>query len=501
MKKNYCSHLVRVGSGLLLMVRIAVAQAPTNLTSDISLPYDPPTFTYTNSSVGPYFLNLTQLTKSFNYARRQEETQLGLPANSLGTLTLPASYSTLSAQQRSLFLVNAERQARAGVTYPVSGAVLGLPLEGVESNLSVVSQGHASNMMTTGIFSHTISGQTSTDRINASSTFAGSCHEFLARDENIYKQCLYTSSSTPPSNPTYAADQAIFSWLYQDAGAGWGHRDALLMQNISGNLPSPSAPSTNAYDNNYSATTSEGFLGVGISYGSGSNSVTTGFGGLCPPSSNTAIMTKTAAVVVFNFVDPAASGCSYSLETNPLPVHLLSFVGAARENKAVLNWTTTWEQTNLGFDVQRSHDAQAWEPIGFVAAKTDLRDYNLYQFDDEDVSAGTTYYYRLKQRDFDGKTTFSSIVAVTILPTDELVYVYPNPSPSGEFRVFTSHAATASVNLCDIHGLTYPLTIQAESETKVKVNVTSTLPVGLYWLTVKGDSLLPARTFRVVVGN
>ncbi|UFH54774.1 T9SS type A sorting domain-containing protein [Spirosoma sp. KNUC1025] len=499
MTKNYPSHLGLIGVGLFLMMNIAVAQSPTNLTSNISLPSSA---SYTNSSSGaPYFLNLTQITNSFNYARRQEEVQLSLGTNTLGTLTLPANYSTISAQQQALYLVNAERQARAGVTYPVSGSVLGLPLEGVETNLSVISQGHAMNMMTTGVFSHTIVGQNSTDRIDASPTFAGSCHEFLVRDENIYKQCLYTSSSTPPSNPVHAVEQAIFSWLYQDAGSSWGHRDALLMQNSSGNVPSPSAPSTNAYDNNYSSSASEGFVGIGVAYASGSNSITTGFGQICLPSSNTAILTKTAATVVFNFVDPPASGCTFTLEANPLPVHLVSFTGVARENKAVLSWATSWERTNLGFDVQRSQTMKSWESIGFVAATTEPQSINRYQFDDEDVKVSVTYYYRLKQRDFDERVTYSKTVAVTILPIEQLVYVYPNPSLYGEFRIFTTRSNTASIDLRDIRGVSHPIAVHSENATTLKVNVGTPLPAGMYWLTVKGDNLLPSQTIKVIVGQ
>lgn len=494
-------NLVRVFCTISLFAPIQVwAQAPSALTADIPLPSDPPTNTYTNSANGPYYFTLTQITNSFNYARRAEETQLGLPANSLGTLTLPSSYASATAQERGIYLVNAERQARKNVTYPATGTALGLPLEGVETNLSAISQAHSDNIMAMGMFSHTLNGLSPADRINASSTFGGSCHEFLTRDENIYKQCLYTSSSTPPANPAYTVEQAIFSWLYQDSGASWGHRDALLMQNTSGNYPSPASPG-NAYDNNYSLAANEGFLGIGITYASGNNSVTTGMGGICPPSSNPALVSKTAAVVVFNFVDPAASGCSYTLQANnPLPVNLVSFTGSARENKAVLSWITAWERTNSGFTIQRSLDGRSWEGIGFVAGKDTLTNRNLYEFDDNSVQAGTTYLYRLKQLDYDGQFTFSKIVAVTIVPADQLVYAYPNPSSQGEFHLFTTQAATTTLEMHDLLGNAYPLTSQVSGKAQLTIKMAESVPAGVYLLTVKSETALtPVKTLKVII--
>ncbi|MEI2739665.1 MAG: T9SS type A sorting domain-containing protein [Chitinophagaceae bacterium] len=99
-----------------------------------------------------------------------------------------------------------------------------------------------------------------------------------------------------------------------------------------------------------------------------------------------------------------------------------------------LRWTTTSEQNNRGFDVQRSTDGVSYNSIGFVnslAAGGNSNDNLNYSFVDN-APAGNKQYYRLRQLDFNGGTKLSNVILIKgekpmILTIDGL---YPNPANS-----------------------------------------------------------------------
>ena len=54
--------------------------------------------------------------------------------------------------------------------------------------------------------------------------------------------------------------RAIYNWIYVDAGSGWGHREAALLQDrdLADNDP------VYGFNNNVGSAVSEGFIGFGI---------------------------------------------------------------------------------------------------------------------------------------------------------------------------------------------------------------------------------------------
>jgi uncharacterized protein YkwD len=277
---------------LLLTHCFTFGQSPKNLKADVKLPR---TSAYTSAPNGfPVFDSLAQVVNSFNFARREEEKQLKLPANSLGILSLPENYTQLSPADRALFLTNAERTARAQADYG-GGKGPGLPLEALETHLNEVAQAHASDMTTYNFFGHTShNGRTALERITAQSVFKGNCYEFISRAENIYMFCYYSSDKPVLKMPVFIVEQAIFSWLYQDASVAWGHRETLLIQD-------KDASGGSGFHNNRGVATSEGFLGVGLATKADYS-----------PCSKISGFQRVGHVVVMNLVDPAA-GCTYTI--------------------------------------------------------------------------------------------------------------------------------------------------------------------------------------------
>lgn len=125
-----------------------------------------------------------------------------------------------------------------------------------------------------------------------------------------------------------------------------------------------------------------------------------------------------------------------------LPIELVSFKARAVASegdlgKVEITWQTAWERDNDYFEVEKSRDGVNFQSIARVSPKgnngfsNSIQNYVHY---DEQPWLGKNYY-RLKQVDFDGTTTYSKIEVVifersALAPTAGKMEVYPNPFAS-----------------------------------------------------------------------
>ncbi|MDQ3022205.1 MAG: FG-GAP-like repeat-containing protein [Bacteroidota bacterium] len=117
----------------------------------------------------------------------------------------------------------------------------------------------------------------------------------------------------------------------------------------------------------------------------------------------------------------------------PLPVELSSFTSSVNLNSVKLNWTTSQEENNSGFEIQRSDNSgigkEVWKKIEFINGAGNSNTQNNYSFEDKNLASGK-YKFRLKQIDFNGNFEYhdlSSEVVIGIPSTSELLQNYPNP--------------------------------------------------------------------------
>ena len=129
-----------------------------------------------------------------------------------------------------------------------------------------------------------------------------------------------------------------------------------------------------------------------------------------------------------NFVYlPVANGCGALL-----PVDLINFVAIGRDKTVDLNWQTSREEENEGFEVERSQDGQTFARIGWVpAATTNRNGVREYELTDHNVRSGPLYYYRLRQKDRDGNFQYTTIrmarLSGAAIGAWSFGQVYPNP--------------------------------------------------------------------------
>lgn len=131
--------------------------------------------------------------------------------------------------------------------------------------------------------------------------------------------------------------------------------------------------------------------------------------------------------------------------TTALPVKLLSLTAIPIENKFIrINWSTALEINNDKFIVERSTDAVVFKPIGEVSGNGTKTTPTTYSFNDYEVVAGITYYYRLRQIDYDGTNDLSQIVSALVASQETSeVKLYPNPN-QGTFTLVTSENSGAT---------------------------------------------------------
>ncbi len=143
-----------------------------------------------------------------------------------------------------------------------------------------------------------------------------------------------------------------------------------------------------------------------------------------------------------------------------LPVELLNFyVQKMTNHQVMLHWTTLTEYRNAYFEVQWSIDGINFNDIGLVNGYGTTNLQHSYPFLHQQPVTGNNYY-RLKQVNQDSSFLYSAIIPVNVdsfiqqIPKNKFIYVFPNPSVSGEFNVdyYNPQNITTKIKVYDLIG-------------------------------------------------
>ena len=190
-----------------------------------------------------------------------------------------------------------------------------------------------------------------------------------------------------------------------------------------------------------------------------------------------------------------------------LPVQLTSFNAKLGNNKEVIcTWQTASELNNDYFEVQRKSSSMqeaggslndGWKVIGKVKGNGTIEIINSYQFIDVSTPLDMTgtLYYRLKQSDFDGKSTLSDIRVVSLNQKNTDWNIYPNPAIN-ELQIETTSSEKLTAQLFDITGKQVLTTL---SFTKSANFFTETLSQGLYFARITDANGAVIKTQKVAV--
>ena len=123
-----------------------------------------------------------------------------------------------------------------------------------------------------------------------------------------------------------------------------------------------------------------------------------------------------------NFLDPC-NGVA-----NPLSITLSDFIAKPECKVVQISFIVSNPVNNHFMEVQRSVDGRHFSTINKIIGDN-KRESLKYKIADFQVNEGTTYYYRLRQVDFDGTETFFDpiVVRTPICDGEKTLTVYPNP--------------------------------------------------------------------------
>ncbi len=203
-------------------------------------------------------------------------------------------------------------------------------------------------------------------------------------------------------------------------------------------------------------------------------------------------------------LDPNATSCGnsgygqvedYTLNIiAALPVDFLSFtVKATEASVAQLNWQTTAEFNNKGFEVEMAREEAArFTKLGFVPAN----EAHVYQYKSVTLAAGR-YYFRLRQVDHDGQFTYSSIQSLVIEKGSQGFSLAPNPVKDLlNLQVVTVLTEDATVEILQPTGQVIQMATLSAGSSTLTLSVNH-LPTGSYILRINANGHLEYVRFIV----
>ncbi|MFZ1320486.1 MAG: T9SS type A sorting domain-containing protein, partial [Ignavibacteria bacterium] len=139
-----------------------------------------------------------------------------------------------------------------------------------------------------------------------------------------------------------------------------------------------------------------------------------------------------------------------------LPVELSSFTSVINSRDVTINWSTSSEINNSGFDIERKVSTnETWSKVGNVLGNGNTNETRNYSYTDKNLSAGQ-YNYRLKQVDFNGNFEYfnlSNEVVIAAPNEYSLNQNYPNPfNPSTKISFQIPVDGAVSLKIFDISG-------------------------------------------------
>jgi choice-of-anchor B domain-containing protein len=142
-----------------------------------------------------------------------------------------------------------------------------------------------------------------------------------------------------------------------------------------------------------------------------------------------------------------------SLVPNGAPIDLVDFNIKTKGNTAELRWETATEINNEGFEVQQSKNGTDWMPVTFIKGKGNSQVSNFYEYSIPDLSAGD-WYFRLKQVDFDGSTTFTAAQLARIDAPHFQLRVLGNPAMHiAKLDIYAEKERSVTLSIRDAGGV------------------------------------------------
>ena len=184
-------------------------------------------------------------------------------------------------------------------------------------------------------------------------------------------------------------------------------------------------------------------------------------------------------------------GFNYVAPSGTLGVKYTSFDATVADKSVSLKWITEQEMNHNYFEVERSFDGRTFSTIALVLDGFENGTKKNYQFKDNstELQSKSVIYYRLKQVDKDGRTTYTNTLVVKMKGTNDIM-IQASPNPFVEnlnVRFTATENGKAEVSL--VNGNGQQILTKQSNVTKgyitVQVDGLAKLAPGMYIATVK----------------
>jgi hypothetical protein len=180
-----------------------------------------------------------------------------------------------------------------------------------------------------------------------------------------------------------------------------------------------------------------------------------------------------------------------------LPVSFTSFTGSRNGSNVTLQWATSMESNNTGFEIQRSKGNGAYEKVGFVVTKAVNGNSNLpltYQFIETNTATANTWY-RVVQIDKDGTRKMTPVRGIRGMEELSKLTVYPNPGTASNMNVLFGSSALRDIKIIDLNG---KIRKQWSNYNEDNMSITG-LRTGIYMLIVTDKGTNERLTQKIMV--
>jgi hypothetical protein len=180
------------------------------------------------------------------------------------------------------------------------------------------------------------------------------------------------------------------------------------------------------------------------------------------------------------------------LGNSVLPIELKSFSGKEDNKSIVLNWATASESNNKNFEVLRSSDGKSFKSIGSVDGAINSNEEVKYSFVDANPLGGVNYY-KLKQNDLDGKSSYSEVIAVNSKLEETKLAVYATNSIN--VSITSPNKTNGKLSLFDTTGrLIETKNVSLENGFNTVI-LNQNLNKGIYFVTLESEGQVYTQKF------
>lgn len=176
-----------------------------------------------------------------------------------------------------------------------------------------------------------------------------------------------------------------------------------------------------------------------------------------------------------------------------LPVALVDFSGTQINNVVRFEWTTASEIDNDYFALERLEKNDAFEEITRVNGNGNTQVMHFYVCHDTNPVQGANYY-RLKQTDYDGKISYSSLIRVDFASEIFSLNVFPNPAEKEFCTIEILNARPLqqeTIGIKNSHGfLVYSHTIASDEKGSISIQLPlADFAPGMYFVSSHSENV------------